>query len=148
MEIRLYNNKTAPEVFEKTLTLIGSESVQPYDVVNIEAPVFILSDVAASSLEHVNYAYVPELGRFYFVTVSLLSNGIYSLNCNVDPIQSFKYDILNSIAIISRADDESLLNRDINDGSYVTEANNFMAWKTFPIAMNDPTNILICAGGV
>lgn len=148
MEIRLYNNRSAPQVFDKSLTLLRTEEGQPYDVVNIEEPTFILSDVTLTNLNSLNYAYVPELERWYFARVSLMSNGIYAVSCQVDPIQSFKPDILNSVCIISRAEDESLLNRDINDGSYVTEANNFMAWKTFPTTMNDPVNILICAGGV
>ena len=147
MEVRLYNNKSDPSRLDKVLTPIATHFATPYGDLTLEDPVFELSADTIANLKSVNYAYVPELNRYYYASVQLSNNGLYYLECHVDALYTYRGQIRKQIVIIDQAEDETLVNKDIDNGMYVSEANNIMSWKTFNVSFNTPYNILICAGG-
>lgn len=147
MTVQLFNNKSDPSRLNKQITLIHACDATPYGDLSIEDPVFELSGVTIANLKSVNYAYVPELNRYYYASIQLSNNGIYYLECHIDALYTYRNEIRKQIVIIDQAEDESLINKDIDNGMYVSEANNIMSWKTFNVSFNTPYNILICAGG-
>ena len=54
-----------------------------------------------------NYCYCPNLERYYFITdIIFTRQGLVELNCSVDPLMSFKDDILNSKQLITRQENK------------------------------------------
>ena len=103
MEIKLYITEDADTVMNKDLTLIATFDIQMRDTQNVSAPILILGEIAGVDLKTVNYAYIDEFKRYYFIrTITVGQNNIYTLAMECDVIETYKEDILNSSALISR----------------------------------------------
>ena len=103
MEIKLYITEDADTVMNKDLTLITTLDIQMRDTQNVSAPILILGEIAGVDLKTVNYAYIDEFKRYYFIrTITVGQNNIYTLTMECDVIETYKEDILNSSALISR----------------------------------------------
>lgn len=77
---------------------------QPSSILN---PVITiaLSTVGAKNYAAVNYAYLPDWGRYYFVDdITLENNGLLTLTLSVDVLMSYKGKILSSKQFIARAE--------------------------------------------
>ena len=69
-----------------------------------------------TSLAGVNYAYIQEFGRYYFVkNITSVRNGVTRLVMHVDVLTSWKTQIRACTAIITRQ--ENAWNLYLNDGS-------------------------------
>ena len=54
-----------------------------------------------------NYCYCPNLQRYYFITdITFTRQGFVNLTCSVDPLMSFKDDILNSSQLVTRQENK------------------------------------------
>lgn len=54
-----------------------------------------------------NYCYCPNLERYYFITdITYTRQGLVELSCSVDPLMSFKDDILASTQLITRQENK------------------------------------------
>ena len=103
MEIKLYITEDSDTVMNKDLTLIATFDIQMRDTQNVSAPILILGEIAGVDLKTVNYAYIDEFKRYYFIrTITVGQNNIYTLAMECDVIETYKEDILNSSALISR----------------------------------------------
>ena len=103
MEIKLYTTEDADNVINKTLALVLTVQIQLRDTQNITAPVVLLGKITGVDLKAVNYAYMDEFKRFYFVrSINVGPNNIYALALECDVIETYKEDILNSSAQINR----------------------------------------------
>ena len=103
MEIKLYITEDSDTVMNKDLTLIATFDIQMRDTQNVSAPILILGEIAGVDLKTVNYAYIDEFKRYYFIrTITVGQNNIYTLSMECDVIETYKEDILNSSALISR----------------------------------------------
>lgn len=146
MIIELYRNNSAGEVARKDLTHIATKEVDSYNIIDIEAPSFILSDTDIEDLDGLNYVYIEELARYYEARVTLLQNNMYQVNCEVDPIMSFLDDILYLDCIINKQQYDS--NMYLDDGSYITEERESVQVLNFSNGFNDSGRyILIASGG-
>lgn len=103
MEIKLYTTEDADNVINKTLALVSTVQIQLRDTQNITAPVVLLGKITGVDLKAVNYAYMDEFKRFYFIrSINVGPNNIYALALECDVIETYKEDILNSSAQINR----------------------------------------------
>ena len=103
MEIKLYITEDSDTVMNKDLTLIATFDIQMRDTQNVSAPILILGEIAGVDLKTVNYAYIDEFKRYYFIrTITVGQNNIYTLAMECDVIETYREDILNSSALISR----------------------------------------------
>ena len=81
-------------------------TVQLKDEISFENPVFkIKSDVIGGTFTPVafNYAYAPYWMRYYFITDWKFINGCWECYCSVDVLASFKNQISNTSAYVTRA---------------------------------------------
>ena len=101
MELQLYNNKSQPNKVYKNKTLIDTLYGDVKEAVNIEAPSFTVPHF--SGFNSVNYAYIPELGRYYFVSVEVLTGGLIKLSMKCDVISTFWDSFRNSPCIARRS---------------------------------------------
>lgn len=103
MEIKLYITEDSDTVMNKDLTLIATFDIQMRDTQNVSAPILILGEIEGVDLKTVNYAYIDEFKRYYFIrTITVGQNNIYTLAMECDVIETYREDILNSSALISR----------------------------------------------
>lgn len=103
MELKLYHTLDNENVINKTLTLIHTMRIRLKDTVSITNPILILSEVAGVNYFRCNYCYLSEFNRYYFIRdIELMSTKNYKLQLEVDVLESFKEDILNSYAEIKR----------------------------------------------
>ena len=67
---------------------------------------------------------------------------------DVYPLMSFKESLLSLPVIINKQENIRLSNKYLNDGSFVSQVNEFNTSYNFPGGFSDsPVYILICAGG-
>lgn len=85
---------------------------------DIDTPTFLIDD----ELRDVNYAYLVELGRFYFINKYRLGNRyIYELECELDTLATYKTYILLYEAFVERCADANYFNPDIMDNALSVE---------------------------
>ncbi len=93
MTINLYNIADDPRKVVKTLgsaTALQCELVYPSDLLN---PTIRIS--ATSWSASLNYMYIPDFGRYYFITeVTYENGGAVTIQGRVDPLMSYSTAIL------------------------------------------------------
>jgi hypothetical protein len=115
-------------------------------------PKFVLQ---ADTLAY-NYCYIPDFGRFYYVTKQLIKTGsMTEIHLQCDVLQSWKTQILSNKAVIERSADNDNVNMYFSDNMYWTQANKEV--KTVPFTkangeelvfeIPDDNYILTIAGG-
>ena len=107
--IKFYWNKTDKRYLNKSITQQGNDltGVHFIDETELINPVIKLSSFDESK---VNYMYVPDLDRYYYLTNVKFSQGFYLVSWHVDVLMSFKSSILSQEVILKRASDESQYN--------------------------------------
>lgn len=145
MEVIFYYNASDARVINKAL--IGGESFSgvPTGEVNIMAPLIRFED---DGFLRYNYAYIPELQRYYAVeSVICIRQGIWDVSFSVDVLMSFRGDILVLSAIVDKQSMVENGDEYIDDGSLVADNVMFTRLHQFEDGFNDyPEYILITAG--
>ena len=104
MNLTLYTTTDDDNVINKDKSVISNYEVVLKDPNNITTPDIRLKETKINLDGLANYAYLEEFNRYYFVrTVHNMSNEIWVLALECDVLESFKDDILNSNAEITRA---------------------------------------------
>lgn len=104
MQATFYENKSDERYLNKTITSkysnIPIEVLTPTNVVNPSLKV-------SSGLigQNVNYLYIEDLERYYYIRNWNMENGHIRLDCEVDVLMSFKNPIKQQNVIISRQRD-------------------------------------------
>lgn len=99
INVNFYTTGDNPNVMNKTLTLIA-ENV-PCDIkepADREKPFLFTT----GDLMHVNYAYIPHFGRYYWVYPETGQGMTTRYRLESDPLMSFRAAILASPAVIAR----------------------------------------------
>ena len=137
MNIYLYRNDSEDNKINKNLTLLYTMSGELKEACSIQNPIITFE---ASNLSGVNYLYIEEFDRYYFVNqCTVIRNDLWELSCHVDVLESFKSEILQQTAVIARQ--ESLYNLYQEDEMFKTYSkpildeiafqNDFSHWKYF-----------------
>lgn len=104
MELQLHIVRDADNVIGKTL------DPNPWlmDIflkrdVDISSPVLRLSSPLGNGFNGWNYAYIPLLGRYYFIdSIENIGGELWELRLRCDVLETYKPDILSSMALFSR----------------------------------------------
>lgn len=112
MEIQLYKNNSSDIETDKLLTPVTTISGTLKEECSIVYPEILVS--GSSQFINVNYAYIPEYNRYYFIeNITIVKNGLYRLSLHVDVLMSFKEDIRATRGIVARQ--ETNYNKDLVD---------------------------------
>lgn len=115
---------------------------------SIENPVLILEE-SVSNIANANYCYIAEFGRYYYITDKTADvNGLWTITCKVDVLESFKNDIFNLKGIVSRQKDN--YDMYLNDPKIPVGARKTVAVRKFGnVFGNDPkpSVIMLVLGG-
>lgn len=145
MEIRLYNNISDNRTVRKKLLNEFSLTGTLRDSCSLIEPVI---NIESSNVLRFNYAYIPDFQRYYFVKeITNLRKNIWTLELEVDPLMSFKGDILALDVVVDKQSSDSIGDEYIDDGSLVADNNTFTSVYNLSSGFNDHGEyILITAG--
>lgn len=129
MQGKFYNNKSDARYLNKTIDLkynnIPIEVLTPASVVR---PVLKVSSGLIG--QNVNYVYVDDLERYYYIRNWTMENGYVTLECEVDVLMSFKNAIKQQNVIVARQ--ENKFNMYLEDSKYNILSSNSVRTVQFP----------------
>lgn len=108
-------------------------------------PIFDIE--TSSDLSQMNYIWINELHRYYYVTniVSVATN-LWRIYCHVDVLMTYKPTILAHEAVIGRQ--QQLYNLYLNDGdTFKVTQRSKIQQKAFPNGFTSSSYVMIVAGG-
>lgn len=98
-----------------------------------------------STIADVNYMTIPAFGRKYFVTdIRSIRDGICEITAHVDVLTTYRYQIRNNTAIISKQEHD--WNLYLNDGSLQIYQNSIVLTKAFPSGFSTQEFVIAVAG--
>lgn len=130
MNILLYTNNSEDNRLVKDLTLLATFEGELKEATDVLNPVITLTGID-EHIGSVNYVFIPELGRYYFVTdIESVNNNLWALTLHVDVLMSYQDDILNLYGIIERQ--EYNYNMDLRDTNIPTLQKTNIQYIKFP----------------
>ena len=111
MILQIFNNSSEPNKVQK-------EIEQLYDLTGtlrdgratVQRPIIRIAGNYESNLAKMNYAYIPDFERYYYIDeIQLVRNSLYDLFLRVDVLMSFKDSFLPLTAYIESQEDEANL---------------------------------------
>lgn len=147
MKINLYYNSSEKNKIGKSLTRKLSLTGTLKEECSITKPIIIIE---SESLFDVNYAYVEEFNRYYFISdITSVKYNLWRVYLNCDVLESFKDKILNLNCIIDKQSSIRKSNSLFDDGSYVNEIDTFNEIAKFQRGFNESGEfILLTAGAI
>lgn len=145
MDIKLYYNTSDNKTIRKNLINEFSLTGTLRDSCSLIEPVI---NIESSNVLRFNYAYIPDFQRYYFVKEIInLRKNIWTFELEVDPLMSFKGDILALQVVVDKQSSDSIGDEYIDDGSLVADNNTFTSIYNLSKGFNDHGEyILITAG--
>ena len=145
MELNLYYNTSDNRTINKTLTPGLTISGNLREESSIIKPIITIQ---SDNVIRENYLYIPEYQRYYYITgKESVRTGIWRIHMEVDPLMSFKRDVLALTVVVSKQSAITNGNEYIDDGSLVTDNQLFKTVYKFAEGFNDNAQyILITAG--
>lgn len=129
MQATFYENKSDERYLNKNITAkynnIPIEILEPSSVVRPRLKV-------SSGLigQSVNYLYIEELERYYYIKSWNMENGHVLIDCEVDVLMSFKKDIKKQNTIVAR--NEKLYNMYLEDNKIKIQNRTAIRTVRFP----------------
>lgn len=144
MDIVLMNNSSDADTINKALNPVRTLTGSLKNNCSIETPTVIINN---SGMINANYAYIPEFGRYYYITDQIiLSNERVSISMKVDVLESFKSDILSLSAIVEQS--TSNYDKYMSDEIWLAKVKKSTTIINFSSGLLDTGQfILITAGG-
>lgn len=145
MTIDFYKNHSEKNKLDKDLTSVTSMTGELKENCSIIDPVIkIVGNVGTFAA--VNYMYIAEFGRYYFINnVISINNDICEVHAHVDVLSTYKDQIRAQNAIVSRQ--ERKWNLYLNDGAFKTYQNPYIITKAFSSGFTSQHFVLTVAGG-
>ena len=128
MTLTIYENETRDNQRVKNLTTLLSLTGTLREGSSIIDPVI---KVAGTLPPNANYFYIPEFGRYYFVTdIISLRHGLFEIRGHVDVLSSAGANLDNCGGIVRRQANN--WNLYLDDGVFKSYANPDIVQKAFP----------------
>lgn len=144
MTVELMVNTSDTRAVTKNVTVTATFTGTLKDASSIVDPV-ILFEVSASLIAECNYLYIPDFGRYYYITdmVSVRSH-VVEVYAHVDVLMSWAAGIRANQAIVRRQ--ENAWNLYLNDGSFRVYQNGAVLTRPFPSGFTTQEFVLAVAG--
>ena len=144
MTLELYSNSSEYAALDKDLELQLTLSGILREDSSIIDPSILVEDLD-DYITDINYAYIPEFGRYYFITnIESVRNHLWRLSLHVDVLHTYADGIRANSGIIER--NENLYDLQLNDGLFKTRQNPRIAQYPFPSGFNTWNFVLAVAG--
>lgn len=144
MNIVLYTNASEINAVDKKLTELTTLTGTLREQSSIIDPVITISGID-SYVGQMNYAYIPDFNRYYFITnVESVRNNLWKVSFHVDVLFTYRDAIRENSAIIERNENEYDLK--LNDGLFRTQQNPRIKQFPFPKGFDHWNFVLAVAG--
>ena len=144
--VTLYHNADEYRVLNKRISDAKVFDVVLKEETSILYPRIILqSDIDISNY---NYAYIDVTSRYYFCTITLMENGLYILDMNVDVLMSHKTGIKNLIGLVDRVQNAGYFNKDIPNDDIVSQRGTTTKILKFPRGFYENKEFVLVTSGV
>ena len=144
MTLTLYSNASEYAALDKELTEVVSLTGALREESSIIDPIVTVEGLN-SYLTQVNYAYIPEFGRYYFITnIQNIRTNLWKIYLHVDVLHTYAAAIRENSAIIERNENEYDLQ--LNDGLFKTRQNPRIVQYPFPAGFTTWNFVLAVAG--
>ena len=144
MNIVLYSNASEINAVDKNITELTTLAGTLREQSSIIDPIITISDIG-DYIGSMNYAYIPEFNRYYFITnIESVRNNLWKVSFHVDVLFTYRAAIRANSAIIERNENEYDLK--LNDGLFRTQQNPRIAQFPFPNGFNQWNFVLAVAG--
>ena len=141
MQVNFYNAKIKKNELNKTL---GTAIVKTCSLKNgssIEDPVLYMEH--DTTLFQTNYVYIPDFGRYYFISGRELVEHTEYITCHVDVLKTFAADIKNSKGIATRS---QFYNRNLADKMIIPLENEKIRYRILSSPITGGTYVAIIGG--
>lgn len=101
MQVILYNCSSAPNVVHKRKSVVATLNGTLKENTNRESVVLTIGHF--ENWSGVNYAYIPDFKRYYFVSIDVMNGLRLKLTMKSDALSSFWADYSNSQCIAKRS---------------------------------------------
>ena len=125
----------------KSVPTVSSTTVSIKSPCDLHDPILQLTHSATNM--SVNYAYIPDFGRYYFVDPPEIDDKVDVLYLHVDVLMSFSSDINNSIVIATRS---NFHNKQFDDNMVKPETNKFFDYRKLSDSLTGETYVAIIGG--
>lgn len=151
MTVIICQNKSEGNVLDKDISQVVQLTGTLRDGTSVLNPTIVV-ETDEANIVWANYIFIVEWGRAYFVNeIVNIRNNVWSLDCHVDVLVTYKNTIRQQSGIIARQ--EYLYNLYLDDDKFLVNAPRMIVTKAFPnrvIPGNEPgasSFILTLAGG-
>lgn len=144
MNIVLYTNSSQINAVDKDISELATLTGTLREQSSIIDPIITIADID-SYIGSMNYAYIPEFNRYYFiVNIESVRNNLWRVSFHVDVLYTYREAIRANSAIIERNENEYDLK--LNDGLFRTQQNPRIEQFPFPSGFNQWNFVLAVAG--
>lgn len=108
--------------------LVSMQDVVLLDSCSVVNPILVINvkNLTQKNVFLYNYCHIGQFQRYYFIVDWTYSNGLWVATCRVDPLASWKSDIMQTSCYVMRSTYDNngnvLYNGDVADGKYPTTA--------------------------
>lgn len=147
MTVTLYHNRSDNNHVDKNLSEIVTLNGTLRDQCSVLEPTILIN---ADNLSSANYMYIPEFGRYYYITgIVSVRTGLWALTGHVDVLYTYRSEIRGCGAIIARQ--QNLYNLYLDDDKFLVNAQRMFTAHTFPNRIADASSgaafVMTVAGG-
>ena len=140
----LYQNISEYNAVNKTIRELTTLTGTLREESSIIDPIITISDID-NYVGSMNYAYIPDFNRYYFITnIESVNSNLWRVSFHVDVLFTYRAQIKSNSAIIER--NENQYDLKLNDGLFKTQQNPRIAQFPFPSGFNTWNFVLAIAG--
>ena len=144
MQIILYNNASEPNTINKTISNALTLSGVLREESSIYKPTFRIC--SNSDLSKYNYCYIPEFGRYYFISEIVVErSGVWNISSKCDVLESFKNTILGIECVIERQEND--FNLYFSDPEWKVYETQQVVTRDFPTGFDSVGTFYLTASG-
>lgn len=139
----LYNNSSPVNAMNKSLSTIDTLTGNLREESEVLNPTILIE---RQSMTGVNYAYISEFDRYYFVNeIESVRTNLWRLSLHVDVLYTYRDAIRRNRALVYRQ--QNRFDLMLDDGIFRCKQNPRIYRYEFPNGLTDFNYILITAGG-
>lgn len=143
--IELIRNNSPANYVNKSLTTLANLSGTLKDNCSVEDPVVLVESNDTSLLSNLNYVYIFEFKRYYYVKdITLVRNNLWSVSLHVDVLMSWRNNLKQNQGVVRRQ--ASRWNLYLDDGVFKAYQDPLIKTVYFPNGFSTPEYVLAIAG--
>ncbi|MBO7692211.1 MAG: hypothetical protein J6T10_06210 [Methanobrevibacter sp.] len=143
--VTLYHNADEHRVLNKRLSDEREFNIVLKEETSSLNPQIILqSDYDLSTY---NYAFIDVTNRYYYCVITLMENGLFVINMEVDVLMSYKDGIKNLIALVERVENTDYKNMDIPNNDIITQRGTTTKIIKYPRSLDKNNQYVLVTNG-